>query len=266
MRLKQIVQNYRDYFVFSGLTVIALLLIFSNQNRQVESVKLWMTGLVGFARHDWARATDYFHLLEENRKLFAENTRLALQNYELQEARLENERLKVMLNFKESVPMELIPAKIIGRREHGLIHSLTLDVGVSDTVRRNMPLIVPSGLVGKIYRVGKNRALAQLLLDRNFRVSAMIQRSRVRGIVSWAGSGFCLLNNVTRRADVQVGDTVVTSGYGEIFPPGLPVGKIAAIDKDPRSLFLKIKVKPSVNFDKIEEVFIIKRYNPESLN
>ncbi|NOZ61599.1 MAG: rod shape-determining protein MreC [Calditrichaeota bacterium] len=259
MRLKRIVQQYRDYFVFSGLVMISLLLIFSNQNRQVETVKLWMAGLMGIAHHDWTRVTDYFHLSHENQQLLQENTRLALENNALQEMRLENERLRKMLDFKKTMSMELLPAKVIGRREHGLVHSLALDVGVRDKVRRNMPLVVPAGLVGKVYRVGDDACLAQLLLDRNFRVSAVVQRSRVRGIVSWRGGDVCLLNNVARRADVEIGDLVVTSGYGEIYPAGLPIGKVVKLDEDPRSLFLTIKLKPSVDFNKIEEVFIIRR-------
>ncbi len=264
MRFRQIGQRYRDFSLFIGLAIISLILIFSNENRQVETIKFWMTGVIGVAGNEWARVSEYFSLREKNRELLTENTRLALENMALQEMRLENERLKKLLDFKQSASLNLIPSKVIGRREHGLVHSLLLNVGTKDSIRKDMPLVVPQGVVGKTYRVASDRCIAQLLTDRNFSVSALVQRSRVRGIVSWIGDDVCLLNNVVHRADVKVGDLVVTSGYGEIFPPGLPIGEVVKIKQNPRSLFSRIEIKPLVDFNKIEEVFIIRYSKKET--
>lgn len=257
MAFNRNISGYRDYILHAVLILISLILISSNQNRQIESVKMWMVGLLSFIQEEWKSIRTYRDLKQKNEELLLENTRLALENSAMYEMRFENERLRELIGFKQRKEIGLIAARVIVRNISGFINGLVLDIGQEDSVAKNMPLVVTDGLVGKIYQVGKKHSIGHLLLDRNFRVSAKIQRSRVNGILSWEGGEFCLLNEVPKRSDIQIGDSVITSGYGEIFPPGLRIGRVISVTESPRGLFMNIKVKPSANFEKLEEVFVV---------
>jgi rod shape-determining protein MreC len=249
--------GYKDYILHAVLVLISLIIISSNQNKQIQSFKMWMVGMIGTFQEKWNSVQSYLDLRQKNEQLLYENTRLALENSMMYEMRLENDRLKKLIGFKESSELRLIMARVIVKETKGFINGIVLDVGAQDGVAKNMPLVVSNGLVGKIYYAGKNQSIGHLLLDPNFRVSAKIQRSRVTGIVSWDGGEFCSLNEVPKRSDVQMGDSVITSGYGGIFPPGLIIGTVTEITESPRGLFLDVQIKPTVDFEKLEEVFVI---------
>ncbi len=249
--------GYKDYILHAVLVLISLIIISSNQNKQIQSFKMWMVGMIGTFQEKWNSVQSYLDLRQKNEQLLYENTRLALENSMMYEMRLENDRLKKLIGFKESSELRLIMARVIVKETKGFINGIVLDVGAQDGVAKNMPLVVSNGLVGKIYHAGKNQSIGHLLLDPNFRVSAKIQRSRVTGIVSWDGGEFCSLNEVPKRSDVQMCDSVITSGYGGIFPPGLIIGTVTEITESPRGLFLDVQIKPTVDFEKLEEVFVI---------
>ena len=170
---------------------------------------------------------------------------------------LENRRLKALIGFEKNSGFQLKATRIIARQKKGFINDIVLGIGFKDSVSKNMPVVVPSGLVGKLYQVGKSRSNCQIMLDQNFRASAKIQRTRAKGIVDWKGGDLCFLNEVPKRSDVKIGDWLITSGYGEIFPAGLRIGRVVSVIEPARGLFMEIKIKPCVDFDKLEEVFVI---------
>lgn len=264
MKLDKYINLYKDYLTFLILVLISLILIFSNQNRQIEYMKLWLSGASGFLNQQWAEFSEYLYLREKNKQLLLENTRLALDNSAIQEMKLENERLRNLIKFKQESQLDLIAAKVIGKQKKGFINDMVLDVGTADGVSKNMPLVVSKGLVGKLYQVGKHRSNAQLLLDRNFRVSAIIQRSRVKGIVAWQDGDRCVMNEVPNRSDVGVGDWIVTSGFGQIFPSGLGIGQVEEVSNSNRGLFMNIRLKPAIDFNMLEEVFVVTKNNTDN--
>lgn len=255
---------FRDYFLLMLLIVVALVIISSNHSPQIEQFKMWMIGWMGWAQEKWYTVQHYLDYKQQNEQLRLENTRLALENSFAHEMRLENERLRELIGFQRAHAMDMIAARVIGKGSRRGINSIVLDVGREDGIAKNMPLVVADGLVGKIYQIGDNQSLGQLLLDQNFRVGAKIQRSRVVGIVRWGGiNEICFLNEVPQRADVQVGDTVITSGYSDIFPPGLKIGQVVQTTPSARGLFREIQVKPFVDFEKLEEIFVIREKVPQ---
>ncbi|MDZ7262982.1 MAG: rod shape-determining protein MreC [candidate division KSB1 bacterium] len=250
---------FRDYTLLMLLIVAALVIISGNHNPQIEHFKMWMIGWMGWVQEKWYNIEHYWDYKQQNEQLRLENTRLALENSFAHEMRLENERLRQLIGFRQTHAMDMVAARVIGRGSRRSINSIVLDVGREDGVAKNMPLVVAEGLVGKIYQVGASESVGQLLLDQNFRVGAKIQRSRVVGILRWGGtSEICYLNEVPQRADVQVGDTVITSGYSDIFPAGLKIGLVVQTTPSAQGLFREIQLKPFVNFDKLEETFVIR--------
>ena len=257
--------NFKEYIVLLGCVLFSLLLIFSNRNKQIDVVKTFTIDLIGSIQARIAYFSKYTSLEEENRFLRLQNTELALENSRMRAAQQENERLKKLIGFKAQSDYSLIAGKVIGRNSSGFMNQILLDVGEKDSITKNMPIVLPGGLVGKIYRVEENYSIGQLLLDQNFRVSAKVQRSSIKGIIGWESDRNCSLNEIPNRSDVQPGDLVVTSGYSDIFPEGIYIGKIITAEDTQRDLFMNIRVKPDIDFNRLEEVLIITKYNKKEL-
>ena len=257
-RIAAIVYNYRAYFTLAFSLIVATVVMLSDDTRQVRTIQ--------------AAALDSFHWLhapvsylgelpatnEENRRLRRKTVELAMRNSQLVAARLENQRLRELLGFKQRAGFNYLPAEIIARNTAALINSVTLNVGKEDGVRENLAVVTPRGVAGKVVApVGKRSSIAQLMLDRNFRLSVKLQRSRVTGILVWREGQLCELHEVPKSIEVQVGDTVLTSGYSDIFPPGLPVGTVVLVADEPVGFFKEIRVEPRVRFAELEEVFVV---------
>jgi len=196
----------------------------------------------------------------ENQWLRHENARLMLENIRNKEARYENERLRSLLSFKGSSRLELLPARVVGRSSGKLRQNLVLDIGSHSGVSRNMAVVTSQGLVGKILSVGSSSSKAILLLDGTFRASALVQRSRVGGIVHCESGRNVILSEVPKRSDVQVGDAVVTSGLSTILPGGLEIGDVVSAEEEDRGMFMRVVVQPAVDFSRLEEVFVVRMY------
>ncbi|MFN3134232.1 MAG: rod shape-determining protein MreC [Candidatus Kryptonium sp.] len=203
--------------------------------------------------------SNFYNIQDENRKLRKTNILLLSELSQLREEKLENIRLRRLLGFKEKTNnYELIPADVVGKTLISPYNYIVLNAGSNDGVEVNMPVISESGIVGKIMKVGRNYSVAMILYHKDFRASVKIQRTRVDGILGWEGGEFLSVFNISKTMDVEVGDVVITSEYSTIFPPGFEIGVVTQIDNSVAGLFKAIKVKPFVDFTKIEEVLIVK--------
>jgi len=208
------------------------------------------------------KGISWFHqlgeLLAQNRRLRRLNTELALENQLLREAQLENIRLRQLLSFREREQLSaILLAEVIAREPDRQMNSILIGAGRDRDLRRNMPVVTSRGLVGKVVEVFPRTSLVQLLMDRNCPVSAMIQRTRISGLLSYRGGTTFHLENVPWRMDVREGDQVISSGLGGLFPKGLSLGQVIEVRSLERSLFKDITVEPSVDFNSLEEVFVI---------
>lgn len=203
---------------------------------------------------------------DENRRLHQRVMELSLENFWLNEERLENQRLRGLLDFRSELEYQVIPADLIAAEPNRRRFSVLINKGSSEGIRRNMPVVNMHGLAGKTVDVSPHTSVVQLMTDPSFRVSALDQRSRVYGIIK-PGSGFTLrLDNVPLAEDVKVGDDIISSGLGGIFPPGIRIGVVSAIESQKTlsredfsfGIFKRIGVKPSVDLSSLEEVFVLK--------
>jgi rod shape-determining protein MreC len=211
--------------------------------------------------HGWA-----FH-----RETYAENRRLREQvrelETELQQRTFkaqESVRLRELLELKQSVPLDTLAAQVVGRDGVPWFRTLTLDKGDQDGVRLDAAVISATGVVGRVFAVGPHAARVQTLLDRDSGAAALIERSRASGVVSGqvsgpeAGSEDLTLKYVPERADVAVGDLVVTSGLDRIYPKGLVLGRVRHVGTA-TGLFRDIRVEPSARFERLEEVLVVRQ-------
>ena len=220
-------------------------------------------GIIGGVGSVWR---GYFYLVgleKENKDLKRELQELKLQMNRYREADLANERLRALLNFKKSIATPLLPAQLVAFDPSGWFQTILIDKGRNDGVVLDMAVVSAEGLVGRVIGVGNHHAKVLLILDGNSAVDAYIQRSRARGVLVGLGRELCLLKYVQRNEDVQVGDKVISSGMGGVFPKGLLVGTVQEVVRGSSGLFQRVEVEPAVNFSRLEEVMVVIQPPPE---
>jgi rod shape-determining protein MreC len=204
----------------------------------------------------WRGVADLVHARSENAALREQARQLHRELDRLAEVDLENARLRKLLDFRDTLVGDVLTARVIGRDATGLARTLTIGRGEADGVTRGAAVLAPEGVVGQVFLVSAHAARVLLVSDHNSGVDALVQRTRARGIVQGTIDGGCALKYVKRTEDVQVGDELVASGLDGIFPKGLAVGRVTAIDKRGQGLFQSAEVAPRVDFDQLEEVLV----------
>ncbi|MZP30147.1 rod shape-determining protein MreC [Heliobacterium undosum] len=206
---------------------------------------------------------NYRQVKEENEALRRENGELRRENGLLRQYQLENLRMKEMLAFKEEKGgnYQMIAARVIGRETSTWFRSLTLDQGAADGVEKDMVVINNDGLIGHVTSVSPHSCQVLLIIDREAPVPAMLLMTREPGIIEAKGDGSGLLQMVHLRRDAPVQDEqlVVTSGLGSLYPKGLRVGYVTGLEPEPNGLTKRAALRPAVDFQRLEEVFIVQK-------
>lgn len=256
-RLYDIVLLFKEYVVAAFCLLLSVLLLALNDTPQIRVLRSYAVVGVGLLQDAVGVIPNYFDLRSENDALRKMNLALSEEVSRLREGRLENLRLHQLLSLKEEGEFHYIATNVIGKNLQLLRNTITIDAGESDGVHIGMPLVSESGLVGRITSVSGHYAVGQILLNKDLRVSAKTQRSRVDGIIHWNGGFTLQLREVARTMDVQPGDVVITSEYSAFFPPGIKIGVVSRTEPLAGSLFQIVEVMPSVDFSRLEEAFVI---------
>lgn len=215
------------------------------------------SGILGVAGDLW---TDYVALIgvqRENGKLEARVRDLEQRATRQEELELMNRRLKRLLALERQLPTEAVAAAVTARDASAWFQSLTLNKGESDGLHPGMPVLAPEGVVGMISATSPHAARVMLLTDPNAGIDVLVQRTRVRGIVSGHEQD-TVLKYVKRAEDVRAGDRIVASGLDGVFPKGMPVGQVTSVDRKDRGLFLYAEVALAADASRLEEVLVIR--------
>lgn len=208
----------------------------------------------------------YFGLRGENARLREDLERRSLEVAELQWTRVENLKLREALGFRERQPVDLLAAEVIGTSGERAPRSFLIDKGTRHGVRPNLPVVTPEGLVGKTAEADPNAALVLTIHHPDFRASAMAVTAAdaETGIVATSGGGELELI-VPLRSAAAVGDAVVTSGIGPVYPRGIPIGRITAVHREDRLKLQKNDdLAPAVDLARVTSVFVIVPGDPLS--
>jgi len=206
----------------------------------------------------WGTYRDWKNVRVENRRLRDETQRLRVEALRVTETDAENQRLRRLLTLKESLPLETMAGEIIAREWGGWVRSLTINRGRGDTVARLTAVIAPDGLVGRIVDVRAGSSVVQVLTDPASTVGAHVVRTRTPGMIEGEPRGTLRFKYMARDGSgIQVGDVVVTSGLGGLFPGGIPIGRVRTIDDRGSALFSYAQVTPAVDFARIDEVLLL---------
>jgi rod shape-determining protein MreC len=192
----------------------------------------------------------------ENESLNAELSELKMRIQRLESRAAEADRMAVLLAFRDAHPdAPLLAARVIAASPGSTSKTIYLNRGENDGVRKDMGVITPDGVVGKVVQAYANTAQVLLITDRESGVGARLVKSRVAGVVRGAGEASVLLDYVINDQEVGAGETIVTSGQDRIFPKDLPIGTVT--ESKAGNPFRVIRVQPGARLDRLEEVFIL---------
>ena len=267
-----------ELLAFIALALISFfLLYFSSHNILVDAKNVGLSMFSGIragiygATSAVSRTVLAIRELASLRREYAELTERIIRYEQLErtavEIRQENNRLRELLGFAQDLRFQHIPAEIIGRDPNNLFSSLVINKGSRAGIEVNMPVIAyhngVQGLVGRIVNVGAFESLIMPMYDVACFVASRFAVSRHEGIVE--GQGIpeipLLMRYIQRRArdDVNIGDVVISSGMGGMFPPGINIGRVNRINYLENELSMEVELDPSIDFSRLEYVFVIKQ-------
>jgi rod shape-determining protein MreC len=192
----------------------------------------------------------------ENRQLKQQIEQLRLEQVRLSEDAEQAHRLQSVLVFKEQFISKTVAAQVIGSSGSDLSRSIYIDKGSNEGIAPDMAVITAGGIVGKVLRVYPSTSLVLMINDQTSGVGAMLEKSRLQGVLKGTPDGEVILERVMCDEKVSPGDTVLSSGGDQIFPKGLPVGTVSKVSPG-REMFLNIQVKPAADLSRLEEVLVV---------
>lgn len=270
----ELFRKYRT-LLLAGCLLLAALLLYSYQLRHRQQTSLFHRGVLqltapfqqvldrslktvadAWGHYLWLISTE-----QDNDRLRQENRHLHQQLDSLEETRLANERLRKLLDFKQSVDLRMLPAQVIAEDASSWFRTVVIDKGAQDGVREGLPVVVAEGVVGRTMQVAPYQSRVLLISDASSSVAVLIQPSRSRAVSRGKGDHL-VLDYALRDEKVTIGDQVVTSGMGGVYPKGLRVGQVTEVQRGHYGLFQAVRIEPSVDFSRLEEVLVLLRDEP----
>jgi len=286
--MESLVERYRNLLVLLAFLLAQIITLASQVHRSdsgrmsldprdsggVRLVRLWANAIVSpperFFHGIWSTTSyvwnNYFdlrHVNQENKDLLQTVDRLRLEEAALLEDARQGQRLQAMLGFQEKYIYKTLPAQIIGTSGSDQSRVFYIDKGANAGLQRDMAVISPDGIVGKVREVYPRSAQILLINDQTSGAGVILETTRIRGILRGNALGQPQIVGLTTDSRIQPGERVLTAGGDEIFPRGLPVGTVEKVVKDPdEDGFIKVIVKPAAHLDRLDEVLVITSVEP----
>ncbi len=269
--------RHKSIFLLTGVVLLQILLLALQIKRDSGGslIRVWSVGAfspferagnhgIGHVQDTWRH---YFALKDasfQNDQLRRENDQLKIQVAQLQSKASEADRLAQLLDFRKThLDVPMITSRVIATSPGTASATVLIDRGSKSGIRKNMGVITPEGVVGKVVEVFDETAEVLLLIDKDSGVGAMLGSSRIQSPVGGTGEPLLAMKYVANDDTVNLGEAVVTSGMDKIFPRDLPIGVITEIT--PGNPFKTIRVKPSARLSRLEEVIVLLTTQPLQL-
>jgi rod shape-determining protein MreC len=270
--METLISRYRNVTILAAILFVQVLGLAvqvkrSSDDESTRLIRLWTVGAVSPLEKAivWCESGlgnlwhDYVYLRgvrQENRDLKFEIERLRLEQVRLSDDAEQARRLQALLGFKEQYIAKTVAAQVIGSSGSEQSRSIYIDKGTGDGVEKDMAVITADGVVGKVLRAYGSTSQVLLINDQTSGMGVILDRSRLQGVVRGTAAGELALEKVMTDEQVAPGERVVTSGGDQIFPKGLTVGSITKVSPG-ADLFMNIRIRPSANLSKLEEVLVI---------
>ena len=209
--------------------------------------------------------SDTTTLRQHNQQLEQTIAQLTVENLRLKEIEAENVRLRSLLQFRDVNPSYTykggqVVGRLVANEPSNLIHSILIDIGSNNGIESGMPVVTERGLVGRVTEVYSNAARVLLITDSSSNVNAMLQNTRLRGILRGRTNQSPIMDYLPQDQSILVGDIVVTSGEGGRFPTGIPVGQVVEVEQNDVEMFQQAVVRTTVDFDTLETVLVVTNF------
>ena len=236
---------------------LSLFLFFTNQSKYVSNIEEDIIDFVAFVSYPKTWYQNILSIKSNNALLTQNITQLKLLNSKLTNYQKENIQLRKMLNFKESYPkLSLLPANKVNDNFTS-IFSIIINVGSTDQILKNQPVIDMHGLVGKTIKVGDSASKVQLITDKNFAVSVKVGKEMSLAIFKPTFGKYGYLEGVLKTLELNEGEIIYTSGVSEIYPSDIPVAKILSFTKEQDKLTQNVIVEILSKINELNYVFVI---------
>lgn len=246
---------FKSQFIVMICLFFSTIFILSDSSVQVLTLKTIISDSIVKITGQFRFFSELYNAFEENKKLKSENIRLSFDNSRLMEDQSEIKRLKELLNLKSISRDDLKFGSIVGWGTIPVPNRVTINLGSKDGVVNNCPVITGRGLVGKILSAGENTSICQLLTDGTFKVSSKLRKTDAVGFLKWKQDDIAEME-VWKSNEIIIGDTVITSEHGNIYPAGIPIGIVSSYSEG-LELFTYIEVKLIVDYLKLKDVSVI---------
>jgi rod shape-determining protein MreC len=270
--MESVLGRYRNLTILVGILFLQVLGLAiqvkrSSENESSRLIRVWAVNAVTpfekgivWVQHGSSNLWhNYFYLRgvrQENRDLRQQIQQMEIERVRLSEDANQARRLQALLAFKEQFIAKTVAAQVIGSSGSEQSRSVYIDKGANSGLKQDMAVITGEGVVGKTLRVFQSTSQVLLVNDQTSGVGAILEKSRLQGVLRGTAAGEVVLEKVMSDEPVQPGDRVLTSGGDQIFPKGLPVGTVTKISPG-SELFLNIRVKPAADLSRLEEVLVI---------
>ncbi len=217
---------------------------------------------VDAARGLWAEYVALLDVRERNERLRGRIVELEEANLQYREALVASGHLQQIAAMRDEFEIPMLPSEVVGLDVMPWFRSVLVDRGGAHGVRAGNPVITAEGVVGLVTATSRHAAKTMLLLDRQSAIDGIVQRSRARGIVRGQGTDRLAFEFVVRGGDVKLGDVVITSGLGAVYPKGLRIGEVVELLDPEGGLLQTATLRPAVDFGRLEQVFVMMRRGP----
>ncbi len=242
--------------LFILIEVFSIILLVNNNHFQQSAVVNMSRQISGRYYTRTSNLKQYFSLAEQNRMLAEENTKL--MSILESKHRIEKQDIIHVYDTIRNQQYTHTPAQIINNTINNKHNYLTLNKGYQHGIKPEMAVISQDGVVGIVKGVSKNYSTVISMLNLDYKISAKVKKNQYFGSLSWDGVNYrtVILNEIPLHADIQVGDTIVTSGFSSIYPEGVMIGTIKEFEEKAGS-FYEIEVTLSVDFKRIYHVYVV---------
>jgi len=270
--MENLIHRYRNVTIlvavlFAQILGLAVQVKRTSENQSTRLIRVWTTDAITplergtvllhlGVRDLWRNYLNLRGVREENRQLKQQVQQLRIEQTRLSEDAEQAHRLQALLGFKEQFISQTVAAQVIGTSGSEQSRSVYIDKGSRDGLKPDMAVITADGVVGKVLRVFASSSQVLLINDQTSGVGAILEKSRLQGVLRGTVNGQVVLEKVMSDEPVQPGEKVLTSGGDQIFPKGLVVGTVTKVAPG-SELFLKIQVRPAADLTRLEEVLVV---------